>query len=201
MARTAAPSDPKYDPHFAAAGRLVETWAQLEFRIDQAIWELAGVEQMFGACITAQLIGVNGRLRALRALVRLRGGSDALIRELGTFAGSLSRLQHERHRVAHDPRMIHKETGAMERLEITADNSLTFGFQPESPDTLLATRNEIAAKVREFIALFERTRRELSSLPEKSRPQLRRIVPVKRAGEYPASETPGTPPQPEPSEP
>ena len=76
MARTEVPSDPKYDPHFAAIGRVAETWAQLEFHIDTAIWEFAQVEQMFGACITSQLIGVNNRFRALSSLVQARNGSN-----------------------------------------------------------------------------------------------------------------------------
>jgi hypothetical protein len=39
------------------AGRIASVWAMLEFRMDQMIWWLAGVEQTFGACITTQLNG------------------------------------------------------------------------------------------------------------------------------------------------
>ena len=81
MAHIVAPADPAYDSQFAAVGRLVDKWAQLEFAIDQAIWQLANVEQMLGACITAQLIGVNGRLQALRSLLQARGVSEPTIKK------------------------------------------------------------------------------------------------------------------------
>ena len=180
MAHIPAPSDPVYDPHFAAIGRLVDAWAQLEFHIDYAIWQLANVEQSFGACITSQLIGVNNRLRALRSLLSLRGASQATIKEVGKFANSLGDLQQKRHRAAHDPRMIHKDTGIMDRLEITADNKLVFGFQPENIDSLVDARAKIAAKVAEFRTLFARFADELNALPASSQPTLRRIISLPR---------------------
>jgi hypothetical protein len=180
MAHIVAPADPAYDSQFAAVGRLVDKWAQLEFAIDQAIWQLANVEQMLGACITAQLIGVNGRLQALRSLLQARGASEPTIKKVGTFAGSLSTLQNDRHRAAHDPRMVHTATGNLERLQITAKNQVVFGFQPEDVDSLSATTAQIAAKVVEFGELFTAITAELNALPDTAQPTLRKIVPVKK---------------------
>ena len=146
MAHYPVPSDPKYDSQFSAIGRLVETWAQLEFHIDQAIWQVAQVEQMFGACITAQMIGVNGRLRALRSLLQVWGAPESHIDAIGKFAGSLRGLQQRRHRVAHDPRMVNAGTGALERLQNTADNKLVFGFEMEDTESLKETRNKSQQK-------------------------------------------------------
>ncbi len=126
MARTEVPSDPKYDPHFAAIGRVAETWAQLEFHIDTAIWEFAQVEQMFGACITSQLIGVNNRFRALSSLVQARNGSNESVKAIRKFGASLNALQQQRHRAVKDPRHIHSDTGELTRLEFTADHKLVF---------------------------------------------------------------------------
>lgn len=179
MAHHPVPSDQKFDPQFAAIGRLVETWAQLEFHIDQAIWQLAQVEQMFGACITAQMIGVNGRLRALRSLLQVWGASEATVKAVGRFAGSLSDLQQKRHRAAHDPRLVNWSTGKLERLEITADNKLVFGFEPEDAESLKGTREKIAAKIEEFKILFATIAAEVNSLLETSPPKLRRIVPMR----------------------
>jgi hypothetical protein len=186
MAHAMAPLD-QHEAHFAAVGRLVDTWAHLEFNIDQAIWELAGVDQAFGACITAQLIGVNGRLRALRALLKARGASDKSIGSIGKFAGSLSALQQKRHRAAHDPRMVHLETEFLERLEVTADNSLVFGFQPEDAKTLSATRDEIENKMNQFRELYHRCVLEIGALPDTSRPRLPRITLLPKPGAIPSS--------------
>jgi hypothetical protein len=44
-------------------GRIASVWAMLEFRMDQLIWHLMGVEQTLGACLTTQLSGAPPRLR------------------------------------------------------------------------------------------------------------------------------------------
>lgn len=137
---------------------------------------------MYGACITAQYVGINNRLRALSALVKVRGGSEKTIRAIRKFAGSseLNALQQKRHRTVHDPRLVHKTTETIERLQITADHSLVFGFQPEDIDELEAVRRAITAQVWKFKELYEKVAAELASLPEKDRPLLHRLVPVKK---------------------
>lgn len=151
MAHSRRPqSQPKYDPHYAAIGRLAETWAHLEFAIDQAIWQLAHVEQAFGACITSQLIGVNRRIRAYRALFRANNGDEKLDKRIGTFAGDLGSLQIERDRAVHDPRMINTRTEIMDRLQVTADHKLVFEWRPETPESLMETREKIGAKILQF---------------------------------------------------
>jgi len=154
VAHAPAPSDPKFDPHFAAIGRLVDRWAHLEHQIDLAIWATAHVEQMFGACITAQLIGVNGRLRALRALLELHGASEASLKKLGAFATAIYPLQIKRNRAAHDPRMVSSATQALDRLELTAANSLVFDFQPEDAGKLQSISDEIGSQITAFRSLF-----------------------------------------------
>jgi hypothetical protein len=144
---------------------------------------------MFGACITAQLIGVNGRLRALQSLLILHGASDASLKALRGFTGSLGPLQTKRNRAAHDPRMVHVESQRLDRLELTAVNKPVFGFQPEDSTTLDAISSEIGVKIEEFRALFNSILAEVNSLPDTSRPLLQRIIPLIADSEAPSIET------------
>jgi hypothetical protein len=55
-------------PHYAAVGRVAARWAVLEHEIQEVIWDLAGLDDLTGTCITSQ-IGGSGRLMdALLAL-------------------------------------------------------------------------------------------------------------------------------------
>jgi hypothetical protein len=65
--------DRRFNKHMTALGHAVAAWAALEFAIGEAIWELANVEREAGACVTAQLVGPGPRVRALVALLELRG--------------------------------------------------------------------------------------------------------------------------------
>ena len=47
--------DKRFDPYVIAVGRIANIWAQLEFNINQAIWELCNVETGAGACVTSQI--------------------------------------------------------------------------------------------------------------------------------------------------
>lgn len=187
MAHTRDMGDPKYDSHFAAIGRLADIWALLEFEIDQAIWEFAEVEQMYGACITAQLIGINGRLRALASLVKIRTGNEDLAKKVNIFAADVYSLSVARNRAVHDPRMRNATTDEIDRREITADRTLVFEFRTEDAKRLDSIRNEIGKKAEEFATLHEAIRAALQALPETDRPKLTRIKPVKKVGESPSS--------------
>ena len=200
MARyPAPPADPKYDQHFAAIGRVVDTWAQLEFAIDQAIWSLMHTHQMFIACVTAQLIGTGARHRALAALIKLHGSSEKQLGEINKFFSERYHLQIKRNRCAHDPRMIFSGSGKLERLEITADKSLTFDFQPETVESLEKIRAEIADAIEQFATMFNRIAAELNALPDKARPPLNQILPAKQAVVIPTTEPSVPQPPPKPS--
>ncbi len=169
------------DKHVALMGRVADTWAQLEFQIDQGIWYLAGPEQQLIACITAQLISVHPRLRAFTALVAIRGGSEQSVRDLNTFTGNVSGLSDQRNRTVHDPRFVDKATGEVHRLEITARPKVQFGFLPEPASQLEERITRISERVFEFIELRDRIISEIDGLPPESQPILQRIVPVPQA--------------------
>ena len=64
------------ETHYAAVGKVASNWAAFEHRIQWAIWNIAELDNLTGACITAQ-IGNSGRMiDAVIALLRLKGVTD-----------------------------------------------------------------------------------------------------------------------------
>lgn len=160
--------------HLAAIGRIANAWATLEFSVDQVTWRVAGLSQMYGACLTAQMFSIQPKLRALIAVLELRGISSSTLARFNSFNGKdISPLQEKRNRAVHDARLIHAATGSVERLQITAQGALIFGFQPEPVKELHATRKRIEAAIRKFFTLRDEMFAELATLPETSaRPQI-----------------------------
>lgn len=181
---TADPDDPTDEPsfipvgHLAAVGRLANAWAYLEFAVDKATWALAGVPDMVGACMTAQMLSIQPKFRALIAVAELRGLSAPTIKDLRRFQQDrIGGLQEGRNRAVHDTRVIHRATGGVSRLQITAQGPLVFDFQPEPVSELHATRKKIEALTRDFIQLREAVLSEYRALPADAGRQLLDIRP------------------------
>lgn len=175
--------DPSFVPqsHLAEVGRVANAWAALEFSVDQVTWKLAGVPDMFGACLTAQMQSMHPKFRALIALAEVRGFDNAIVSELKRFASKdLAPLQDRRNRVVHDTRMVRQEDGAISRLQITAQGPLVFGFHEESLADLRATRRKIEALIHRFLELRGRILKEFQKLPAIEALPLKAIT---RAGE------------------
>ncbi len=88
---------------YPGIGRIASVWAMLEFRMDQLIWDLAKIEQIFGACITTQLNGPSPRLRTIKALIELHGAYDDLITKVNKYGSKIVETQEKRNRTIHDP--------------------------------------------------------------------------------------------------
>lgn len=159
--------DPRFDPYLVAVGRISGMFAQLEFNVNQALWEFANVEAGAGACITTQIASVGARLRALIALVDYRGGSRELLKVYGKLSDDIDDLSRQRNRFIHDPVSIVVETGKLKRAHMTADKRLKFEFV----DADLAEMDKLHRKIRtksiEFTALHERALAELPPWPRK----------------------------------
>lgn len=164
--------------HLALIGKVADAWSQLEFQIDVAIWHLAATEQQLSACITSQFMSIHPRLKALTALVTVRGGSEQSISDIQSFSGRVSGLAEKRNRCVHDPRYRDRTTGGITRLEITAKPKVQFGFLPEPKSELQEFIDRIYEKMEEFGHLRTRILNEIDALPPESRPQFLRITPV-----------------------
>jgi hypothetical protein len=102
------------------SGRIASVWAMLEFRMDQMIWWLAGVEQTFGACITTQLNGPMPRLRTLKTLLEVRGYPKTSIGRLNKLSGDLVGPYEARNRTIHDPWFVAAKTKRVSQMRVAA---------------------------------------------------------------------------------
>jgi hypothetical protein len=114
------------EAHYAAIGRVVDAWAELEFEIDQFIWHLTQTPQALAACVTAQIISIYLRMQALVSLVNLYMRDEELIKELNKFSGDVGQLAEKRNRIIHDRRFVQVETKKVVRFQITAKTTLDF---------------------------------------------------------------------------
>jgi hypothetical protein len=130
------------DEHYAAIGRAVVTWADLEFTVDRTIWRLLGKEQAVGACLTAQYNSVFSKLSALISMIDLFDLSGDALKGLRKLQGALSSLSEQRNRIVHDARFQKIRDQTIGRYQVTARSSLNFSWRHESFKTLnsFATR-------------------------------------------------------------
>jgi hypothetical protein len=138
------------DEHFCAIGKVADAWATLELWINRAIWELMDVEQRAGACVTAHIGSFGARIRALIALIALRGGDDKVIKTLNKFCTDAEGLGRQRNRVIHDAWFGQQGTRNPHQFVATADRKLDFGFKPVPTEDLY----ELLAKIQANNPLF-----------------------------------------------
>lgn len=151
-------------PAFALSGRVSDAWAMFEFHLDRTIWSMAAVNDGAGACITAQFVGVYGRLRALQSLVELAGGSKDLQSDLASLAGRSEPLAEKRNRIVHDPWMINVTKHTAGKMRITAKKTLHFAYVPVTPSEVESLLNEINAHTSRFFKFEEKLKAEMSEL-------------------------------------
>ena len=156
--------DPRFQAHMRVLGDICAVWADLEYRVNQAIWELSNIEMSAGACITAQIGQPAGRFKALIALVHLRGGEPQLLTALNQYSRKVEGLGRQRNRFVHDVWSAKKD-GTVQRLNVTADRELQFGHVTTPKGDLEKLRQQIFAALQEFTPLHERILDELPPWP------------------------------------
>ncbi len=156
--------------HFTAIGKVASNWAAFEQIANSLLWVLAGVDDRAGACLTAQIPHMGRTLGALTALVRLRGGNDALVKAINKFQDTTVGLGNRRNRVVHDPWQIDDATGHPKRLEISADKKPVFGYEIVPLEKIEALVDEIWEHITKFEALANRVLAEVGPLPDRPPP-------------------------------
>jgi hypothetical protein len=162
------------DIHYAAIGQVTDAWADLEFEGDRVIWDLMGVQQPFGACLSSQIISIHPKLKALRALLHL-WNADELADEIGSFAGSMYELADPRNRTVHDKRFMTYPGNEVVRFEITTTKRLAFRPTPEELVTLYEIRDRIYSKLDCFNEIRSKIRVLLRTSPDTPRRPLQSI--------------------------
>jgi hypothetical protein len=140
----------KMETHYAAVGMVASHWAAFEHRIQWAIWNLAGLDNLTGACITTH-IGNSGRMiDALIALLRLKHATEDSITPLRKFAEKVGKKQRQRNRIVHDPWSFRIPSGEAARDELSANREVISTLVPHSTKEVEAFAEDIIALVTEL---------------------------------------------------
>jgi hypothetical protein len=142
--------DSRFDEHMKWLGHVAAIWASLELGINMAIWELANVEREIGACITPQIFSPSARLRAMVALVEIRGGTPDMIKKINKFSQRATGLARQRNGYVHDTYAIVENTGDIKRIHVTMEGSFSFGLIPTSKEELKKLFDDIQNSIRRF---------------------------------------------------
>jgi hypothetical protein len=153
-------------PAFALSGRVADAWSTFEFHVDRTIWKLATVGDGAGACITAQIFSVHSRWRALMALVEHAGGSDRLLKDLGSIAGRSEQLGEERNRIVHDPWMMNVTKHTSGKLRITAKKKLHFAYVAVPLAEIESSLDRIKTHLARFLKFEEALWAEIPTWPD-----------------------------------
>ena len=181
MKNDTAEHDPRFDPYNLAVGRIAMIMAQIEYDINDAIWELQNLDTAVGACVTAHITSPGQRMRALIALIHHRGASPTLMRRLNKFCEKIERLARQRNQYIHDHVQMTIKDGTLWRVHVSADRELDFDFKPADLTGMKTLFDTMGAASREFHALRARALAELPPWPRKEYEQSHRGVLRRRA--------------------
>jgi hypothetical protein len=163
---------PSDSPIYALVGRIASAWARLEHTLDYAIWELSGLDQHTGACLTAQMLGHRPRCEALIALCSRRKLPTDLVKQVGSLRGSLYDVSGPRNRAIHDPWVEitswssdgdTTQTGQFRSMDA---KELKFGAHPAETESLTKTLVKIQNKTRDCESLCKAILAAFRALPE-----------------------------------
>lgn len=144
---------PEDSPIYGLVGQVASDWAYLEHVLDLIIWELAGIKQSVGACLTAQMMGHVPRCEAIIALATHRGLDPSIVERADRLKNSLFQVSTPRNRVVHDPWILISTTNSRGhfhepgQFKSMARKELRFGASKAEIDDI----QDLIAKIREKI--------------------------------------------------
>jgi hypothetical protein len=162
---------PDESPIYSLVGQVASDWAYLEHTLDLIVWQLAGIDQRKGACITAQVMGHGPRCDTIIALGSIAGLSSHILKRVDALKGRLFATATSRNRIIHDPWIKISETGLAGTSErpgqykSMARKILKFGADPSQIDDIEKTIAAIRGHRRECSELRNEIIRELEALP------------------------------------
>jgi hypothetical protein len=165
---------------FPEVGRIAAVWGMLEWRMDTLIWDLAGVEQRLGACITSQLNGHAPRIRTITALAAMLEVPEAVLKKIRTFGNTLREPQEERNRIIHDAWFVGMLDKSVNKMTVAmGSKKLTFEQRPVTVDSLRETLRKSQAHLQEFNVLQQEIRRSVPAMnDELTRKLFHRLSPL-----------------------
>ena len=122
---------PPDHPMHALVGRVAAEWSQVEHFLDIAIWRLAKVDDVTGACMTGQIIGSFAKMMAIKALCIHRKLDDKSFAQLKDLSIKMKGSQDRRNRILHDAWYVMETDGAepeTQQFKSMARDEWLFGF-------------------------------------------------------------------------
>ncbi len=154
------------DDYAQGIAKIISFWSALEYNINLSIWHLAGIYPAIGACITEQIYTLDGRTKALLALLKLRRAPDELVRRVNKFGEKSRKASDIRNKIAHHTWHQRTESKEMLQLEIGAKGSLTYGFKPIPIEMLKADQDTVRNAMRDAVGIRDAVEACLPTLPE-----------------------------------
>jgi hypothetical protein len=128
---------------YGMVGRVASEWAHLEHALDLIIWELAGGQQSALACITAQIMGVGPRCKAILALGTLRKLPSPLLKRVRTLMSDSYHVSDLRARWVHDAWYLEEGSGHAAQFKSMPYSDQRHGFFQIDKDQLGDTLSKI----------------------------------------------------------
>jgi hypothetical protein len=153
------------DPEFyELIGRIACDWAALEMKINDCIWALSGSPYVSGACVTSQIYTIDGRIKALVALLRLKGAAELVEKTNIYHAHVLRNALVIRNRVVHDI-WFSNDSGAANQLLVTADKRLRFQIITRTKENLRKDHKIVEDSLFDFLSISNEIGSLLHTLP------------------------------------
>ncbi len=137
---------------YAWIGRIAAKWARFEHELDKLIWDLSGMEEGVGACVTGPIMGYSSKLLVLVALLKHLAIDEGLIERTMKLFQAAETHAEERNRCVHDAwfeesqsKTLHQHKSVTRKdVKKKANETLTFGMQPKSEADLEKTISSIS---------------------------------------------------------
>lgn len=153
------------DPEFyELVGRVACDWAALEMKINDCIWALSGSPYGAGACVTSQIYTIDGRIKALVALLNLNGATELVEKTNIYHEQVLRKASVKRHRAVHDI-WFSDDSGKANQLLVTADKRLRFQTITRTIDDLRKDHKIVEGALLDFLPIYDEIGALLHSLP------------------------------------
>lgn len=153
-------------------GKAASDWATLEFLMNNLIWTLADVPPAYGACLTAQIYSIDGRIKALLSLLELRKADKTSMGRVKKFADAVRGPAEKRNRLVHDPWGFGINTGEPSKIEVTANRRLVFKMRRMAIADMAKDGIAVAEAVGTFLLIRDHILSVLPSWPEISPSEL-----------------------------
>ena len=146
-------------------GHAATQWATLEFYINDLIWKLTGTAPALGACVTSQIPSIDGRLRSLLSLLKLREASSKTIQSVNKFSENVRGPSDKRNKLVHDV-WTRNENMETSKLQITANKSLVFKLTKIEIKDIKSDVDDVIDCVGKFTDIRKSILSELPTLPK-----------------------------------